>query len=336
MPNIEILDYPDAPQRRGIRFSRPARRNAIDLAMLAEIRAALAAWDGDPAICEVCISSAVPGMFSAGGDIAAFVGAGTVDPAYQRRFLDSEYALLAAIQACRLTTVCTIDGLAMGGGLGLAMACSRRLIGSRAAFAMPELAIGLIPDVGASGFLMHPSIDHGLIMALAGYRASAGEVVGWGWGEPLAMAERPAGQGALEIDRLAGGFASLSSAFDAYIYLKKVLPDGDPGSAFAGRCSALAAAVFWCLLRDGRTQALTYPQRLAVELDLVGKLTAAGEFPKGIVAFLGKQRADFEFGTLAEPLRPERCLSLAWQWVADSLGQTVLRETHEWSERWVL
>nr|MBL8412625.1 enoyl-CoA hydratase/isomerase family protein [Dechloromonas sp.] len=328
MPNIDWVDDPDAPHRRGIRLARPARRNAIDLAMLLEIREALAVWERDPAITELCISSAVPGMFSAGGDIAAFVGDGALDPAYQRRFLDTEYVLLAAIRASRLRTVCRVDGLAMGGGLGLAMACSRRLIGRQAVFAMPELAIGLIPDVGASGFLARPSVGHGLVMALSGYRAAAGEAARWGWGESPAASEASA-VGGLEIDALAGNFAALGSAFDGFAHLEKVLPEGDHARVFAGRCSALSATVFWYLLNEGRVATLGYPQRLAVERDLVGKLTASGEFPKGIAAFLGKRRADFEFGTLAEPLQPGRCLSLARQWVADSLGQAVLPDTQE-------
>lgn len=329
MPNIDWGDDPDIPHRRGIRLARPPRRNAIDLSMLLDIREALAAWESDPAITEICISSAVPGVFSSGGDIAAFVGAGVLDSDYQRRFLDTEYALLAAIRASRLRTICAVDGLAMGGGLGLAMACSRRLVGHGAVFAMPELAIGLIPDVGASAFLARPSVGHGLLMALGGYRVAAGDAVRWGWGEPLDASEVSAVQGGLEIDALAGDLSALGCAFDGFAHLEKVLPEGDHARVFAGRCSALAATVFWCLLNEGRVATLSYPQRLAVERDLVGKLTVSGEFTEGIAAFLGKRRADFEFGTLAEPFQPGRCLSLAGQWVADSLGQAVLPDTQE-------
>jgi len=329
VPNIDWVDDPDIPHRRGIRLARPPRRNAIDLSMLLDIREALAAWESDPAITEICISSAVPGVFSSGGDIAAFVGAGVLDSDYQRRFLDTEYALLAAIRTSRLRTICAVDGLAMGGGLGLAMACSRRLVGHGAVFAMPELAIGLIPDVGASAFLARPSVGHGLLMALGGYRVAAGDAVRWGWGEAGNGAEEPMASMGLAIDSLAGEFAVLGNTFDGFAHLEKTLPEGDSARTFAGRCSALAAAIFWCLLNEARMALLGYPMRLAVERELVGKLTASGEFPKGIAAFLGKQSADFEFGTLAQPLQPARCLARARQWVADAFGQAVLGDVQE-------
>lgn len=319
MPNIEWVDEPAVPHRRGIRLARPARRNAIDLAMTLDIREALRTWENDAAITEVWISSAVPGVFSAGGDIGAFAGAPDAD--YQARFLDNEYALLAAIRASRLHTVCQLDGLAMGGGLGLAMACSRRQIGAGAVFAMPELAIGLIPDVGASGFLAHPSPGYGLVMALGGCRVTAGDAVRWGWGEAAGGREIPASTLGQVIDGLAGEMAAFDNPFDACAHLERTLPEGDSARLFAGRSSALAATIFWCLMRDERTATLDYPQRLAVECDLVGKLTASGEFPEGIAAFLGKRDADFAFATLGRPLQPEHCLALARQWVADALGQ---------------
>lgn len=321
MPNIDWVNEPDAPHRRCIRLARPARRNAIDMAMLLAIREALAVWENDPVITEVCIASAVPGVFSAGGDIAAYVGAGALAADYQRRFLDDEYGLLADIRASRLHTVCHMDGLAMGGGLGLAMACSRRQIAGGASFAMPELAIGLIPDVGASGFLAHPSPGHGLAMALGGYRVTAGEAVRWGWGEATGGSEAAADSAGPVIDQLADDLAAFGNPYDAFAHLERVLPEGDAARIFAGRSSALAAATFCFLMNDPRTPALDYPQRLAVEKDLVGKLTDAGEFPEGIAAFLAKRDADFAFGTLGRPQDSERCLALARQWVADALGQ---------------
>lgn len=322
MPNIDWVDEPAVPHRRGIRLARPARRNAIDLAMTLDIREALRAWENDPTITEVWISSAVPGVFSAGGDIAAFAGAGVLDADYQARFLDNEYALLAAIRASRLDTVCHLEGLAMGGGLGLAMACSRRQIGAGAAFAMPELAIGLIPDVGASGFLAHPSPGHALAVALGGYRVTAAEAVRWGWGGGEGGREMPATALGQLIDRLAGEMAAFDNPFDACAHLERTLPKGDSARLFAGRSSSLAAATFWSLMNDGRTVPLDHQRRLAVEYDLVRQLTFSGEFPKGISAFLGKRDAEFAFGTVGRPVQPERCLALARQWVANALGQT--------------
>lgn len=281
-------------------------------------------WASDPAIFRVRIVSSVPGFFSAGGDLAAFASGGESSLDYQREFLRQEYALLAAICNSRLPTVCELDGLAMGGGLGLAMACSARTIKPGARFGMPELAIGLIPDVGASEFLSQAPDYQGLAMALTGYRATADDAMRWGWGKGSPEASPPiaAGEPSVALAAAARLVGESADVFDWYARLAGLpgaQPEQQAALAFAGRASALAAAVCWELMRNEVTGHLSFAARLRVELALARRLTASGEFLRGIAGFLNRRPPEFAHGTLARTVRPKSTAALAAAWVGEAL-----------------
>jgi len=307
-----------------VTIQRPDKKNAIDLEMIASLAAQFKRWESDPEIFRVRIISAVPGFFSAGGDLAAFAAGDASGLDYQREFLREEYALLTAIRNSRLPTICELDGLAMGGGLGLAMACTARALKSGARFGMPELAIGLIPDVGASEFLSQAPGHQGLAMALTGYRATAADAVRWAWGKALPNASPAIETGAAStvLHTAAYLIGESDDVFDWYAQLA-----GLPGTqheqraslAFAGKASALAAAVCWELMRHEATRQLGFEARLRVELDLARRLTASGEFLRGIAGFLNRRAPGFAHGTLDQAAQTETTAALAAAWVGEAL-----------------
>jgi hypothetical protein len=141
-----------------IALDRPAALNALDLTMVRLITEALEGWWDDPAVRSVVIRSTSPKAFCAGGDIRAVRDAGLRgDDAAVLAYFSAEYALNALIARYPKPYTALIDGYAMGGGLGVSVHGSARVVTERAVLAMPETAIGFFPDIGASHFLPRPS-----------------------------------------------------------------------------------------------------------------------------------------------------------------------------------
>lgn len=156
-----------------ITLNRPRALNLLSEAMLHGIASALEDWRVDPAIDLVVIDAVGGRAFCAGGDIAAVHGRialGDVEGA--RGHCLAEYRLDLALARYPKSVVTLIDGVAMGGGLGLALHASHPLASERASFAMPECGIGWIPDSGATHLLSS------LPAPLAAFIALTGEKVG--------------------------------------------------------------------------------------------------------------------------------------------------------------
>ncbi len=150
-------------------INRPKALNAIDHAMVRMLCGALDAWRNDSAIDVVVIEGAGDRAFCAGGDIRqvrdmALAG----QHAGIEAFFADEYALNAAIAHYPKPYVALIDGVCMGGGMGLSIHGSARAVTDAAVLAMPETGIGFFPDVGASFFLPRLPGSHGMFLALTG------------------------------------------------------------------------------------------------------------------------------------------------------------------------
>lgn len=162
-------------ERRGaagwITLNRPTALNALTLGMVRAMAAALDRWEHDPALRLVVVVGAGGRAFSAGGDIRALsesCRAGRHDEALT--FFAEEYRLNIRIKRYPKPYVSLVDGIAMGGGVGVSLHGSHRVAGERYRFAMPEVSIGFFPDVGATHALPRLPGRAGLYLALTGAR----------------------------------------------------------------------------------------------------------------------------------------------------------------------
>ena len=172
-------------ERRGcaglLILNRPQALNAINLEMVREISAALDEFERDAGVERIVVTGAGERAFSAGGDIRWLYERGRAgDYAAQSVFFREEYTLNARIKRYPKPYVSLIDGIVMGGGVGVSLHGSHRVVTEKAAFAMPEVGIGFFPDVGATYAL--PRVPHrfGVAMAATGLRAKGADMAALG------------------------------------------------------------------------------------------------------------------------------------------------------------
>jgi enoyl-CoA hydratase/carnithine racemase len=204
-------------ERRGaagiVTLNRPKALNAVTHRMVLALRVQLDRWADDPAVARVIIRAAGERAFSAGGDIRALYDlgkAGRHDEALQ--FWRDEYPLNAAIKDFRKPYVALIDGIAMGGGVGVSVHGSHRVAGDRFSFAMPEVGIGFFPDVGATWFLPRMPGELGTYCALTGERFGAADAVAGGVATHRISSDRFAAlfeglTGTVSVDAVLAAFA---------------------------------------------------------------------------------------------------------------------------------
>lgn len=159
-----------------ITMNRPKVLNALNLTMIRQIYPQLKKWEQDTETDIVIIKGAGGKAFCAGGDIRAVTEAGKVGDSLAQDFFREEYVLNNAIGACRKPYVAIIDGITMGGGVGLSVHGRFRVATEKTLFAMPETAIGLFPDVGGGYFLPRLRGKLGLFLALTGFRLKGRDV----------------------------------------------------------------------------------------------------------------------------------------------------------------
>ncbi|MFJ5265266.1 enoyl-CoA hydratase/isomerase family protein [Streptomyces sp. NPDC088387] len=161
-----------------ITLNRPRALNALTHAMVRRIDAALTAWEHDPAVRTVVISGAGDRGLCAGGDIRAIhadarSGGGTASAAFWR----DEYHLNARIARYPKPYVAVMDGIVMGGGVGVSAHGSVRIVTERSRIAMPETGIGFVPDVGGTYLLALAPGELGTHLALTGAQIGAGDAL---------------------------------------------------------------------------------------------------------------------------------------------------------------
>jgi enoyl-CoA hydratase/carnithine racemase len=174
-----------------VTLDRPSALNALSLEMLKGLAAWLAAWKKDERVRTVVLRGAGDKAFCAGGDIRALhdsfkaagdgpwssplPGSGSV-PGFLE-FFEVEYALDFAIHTYPKAIVAVMDGIVMGGGMGISQGAGLRIVGDRTKMAMPETAIGLFPDVGGSYFLSRLPGKLGQYLGLAGPTLRAADAI---------------------------------------------------------------------------------------------------------------------------------------------------------------
>jgi len=203
--------------RRGtagiVTLNRPAALNAVTRHMVGTLREALERWRHDGAVSRVILTAAGGRAFSAGGDLRHIYAAGRTGRQDESiAFWREEYALNAMIKHYPKPYVALIDGIVMGGGVGVSVHGSHRIAGDRFAFAMPEVGIGFFPDVGATWFLPRLPGEIGTYCALTGERLKAADAVATGIAthrvESVRFAELvEALCGAVSVDAVLAAFA---------------------------------------------------------------------------------------------------------------------------------
>ncbi|XP_054643282.1 3-hydroxyisobutyryl-CoA hydrolase, mitochondrial isoform X2 [Dunckerocampus dactyliophorus] len=159
-----------------ITMNRPKVLNALTMSMIRLMYPQLKKWESDSETDFIIIKGAGGKAFCAGGDIRAITEAGKVGDPLAKVFFREEYMLDNAIGTCRKPFIALIDGITMGGGVGLSVHGRFRVATERTLFAMPETAIGLFPDVGGGYFLPRLRGKLGLFLALTGFRLKGRDV----------------------------------------------------------------------------------------------------------------------------------------------------------------
>ena len=174
-----------------ITLNRPKALNALSLPMVRALLATLRVWRDDPAVFAVAIRGsnkigrpgspeALFGGFCAGGDIRFFHQAALAGDAALDDFFTEEYTLNHLIHNYPKPYIAFMDGIVMGGGMGISQGASLRIVTERTKMAMPETGIGLFPDVGGGYFLSRCPGHVGEYLALTGDTIGGAQAVAWG------------------------------------------------------------------------------------------------------------------------------------------------------------
>ena len=304
-----------------VTLNRPAALNALTMGMIEGLAAWLDAWESDDRVRVVLLRGAGEKAFCAGGDIRALREDHLAGGDQSRRFFIVEYSLDHRIHRYPKPVVALMDGIVMGGGMGISQGARLRLGGPRTRLAMPETAIGLFPDVGGSWFLPRcpgrigtylglvgptlggpDSLYSGLVDACAGPETIAGlpaELAG------CAQAEDPMAAVLALRTRLArdepvpGELASLRTAIDRHFALPTVeaivaslegetspayLPWADKTRALLAKRSPTMLKVALEQMRRGAGIGLADGFRL--EYGLVQACFEQGDFLEGVRALI--------------------------------------------------
>jgi enoyl-CoA hydratase len=160
-----------------IRLNRPKALNSLTLDMVRAIELALDDFEHDPLVAAVLLTGEGERGLCAGGDIRAMCDSGKARDGMAETFWREEYHLNARINRHTKPYVAFMDGIVMGGGVGVSVYASHRVVTERTRFAMPETSIGFFPDIGASWFLTRQPGELGTYIALTGEILGAPDVI---------------------------------------------------------------------------------------------------------------------------------------------------------------
>ncbi len=291
-----------------ILLNRPRALNALDLPMIRACTRILHSWRDDPHVHAVVVQGAGDRAFCAGGDIRALRdGQLSGDRASVDQFFTEEYALNLLIATFPKPYIALIDGICMGGGIGLSVHGPYRVATEHAGFAMPETAIGFFPDIGATYLLPRLPGELGAYLGLTGLRVTGSDAVHAGFATHFVPRERLTDlSSALAADglaalasfaetvpsfSLAADMAEIDRCFSADTVTEIVDRLGTARGAWAEAAlkalrTVSPSALHWTLraLRHGAD--LTLPQALDAEFRLTRTTMAHPDFAEGVRAMV--------------------------------------------------
>jgi enoyl-CoA hydratase len=291
-----------------ITLNRPQALNALDLPMIRALTQVLTGWRDDPHVHAVVIEGAGDRAFCAGGDIRA-LRQYHLDGEHHKAeaFFREEYDLNLMIATYPKPYIALIDGICMGGGIGVSVHAPYRVATERAAFAMPETAIGFFPDIGATFILPRLPGQFGAYLGLSGARMTGGDAVHAGFATHFVRrADLPALSHALAEDgpgilgshtaetpefSLVGQRAAIDVCFSADSVMEIEDRLEDVGDDWAEQTLTMLRAVSpsalcWTLEALRRGADMTLPQCLDAELALTRTAMRHPDFAEGVRAMV--------------------------------------------------
>jgi enoyl-CoA hydratase len=206
-----------------IRLNRPKAINAVTLEMFRDVDKALDAFETDPAVGLILLEGAGERGLCAGGDIRALYESSRVAGDLGKTLWREEYILNARIAKFAKPYVAFMDGIVMGGGVGLAAHGSHRVVTDRTKLAMPEVGLGFFPDVGGTWLLSHSPGETGTYFGLTGQTMNGPDAVYAGFADAVvpstklaglreALTKIPAGASSTDVKAVIDGFATGETA----------------------------------------------------------------------------------------------------------------------------
>ncbi len=191
-----------------ITLNRPKAINSLNQTMVDLLSTVLIRWEGDGAIRTVVLSGAGDRGLCAGGDVVAVYNSAKADGVETRRFWRDEYRLNAHIGRFGKPLVTLMDGIVMGGGVGVSAHANTRVVTDTSKIAMPEVGIGFVPDVGGAFLLARAPGALGLHAALTGASFSGADAIAMGFADHFVPhAGLHAFTAAIAADGIAGALA---------------------------------------------------------------------------------------------------------------------------------
>lgn len=187
--NSEVLIRREGRAGR-ITLNRPQALNALTLGMVREIWKAMLAWKGDPDVELVLLDGAGDRALCAGGDVRWLYESRANGSGDARAFWSEEYRLNALIARYPKPYIAFMDGIVMGGGIGLSAHGRHRIVTERSQLAMPETSIALIPDVGGTWLLSRAPAEAGVYLGLTGERMRGAGTIFAGFADTFVPSER--------------------------------------------------------------------------------------------------------------------------------------------------
>lgn len=198
-PQNSAATFAEVPTAGGGRIglatlNNPKALNALSLEMIDLLYERLLQWQDDPELVAVWLDGAGDRAFCAGGDIVRLYEAmgehpGEIPPLAEA-FFGREYRLDYLIHRFPKPIICWGSGVVMGGGLGLMAGASHRVVTETTRIAMPEINIGLYPDVGGTWFLNRMPQGTGLFLGITGAHCNGADALAVGWADQLVGSER--------------------------------------------------------------------------------------------------------------------------------------------------